>query len=104
MGLALSAWPSSSLLVILYTLACWAVFTGLLEIITALELRVLTNSHGWLGVIGAISLLLGVLLFVHPYSTVAVLVQIVGLYTTICGFSRLGWAFHLYTRSRLAAS
>ena len=44
-GTAFFVWPHASLLVMLYSLAGWAALAGALEIMAAIELRVLTDYH-----------------------------------------------------------
>ena len=98
-GVAFFVWPHTSLLVMLYSLAVWAVLTGVLEMIAAVELRVLTDYHGWLGVIGLVSLLFGLLLFIHPYATLAGFVQAAGFYALFSGGLLLILAAKTYSRS-----
>lgn len=99
-GMAFFVWPHATLLVMLYSFAVWAVLAGVLEIIAAVELRILMDYHGWLGVIGVISLLFGLLLFVHPYATLTGFVQAAGFYALLCGGLLLILAAKIYSRSR----
>ena len=84
-GLAGFFWPAQTAVVLLYAVATWAVITGVLEIMTAIQLRRLILQKQVLFIYGMLSVLFGVLLFVLPSTHAWSLVWVFGLYLTVMG-------------------
>lgn len=94
-GLATFFWPGITALVLVYFIAAWALITGILEIVAAIQLRrVITNE--WMYILGGlISILFGILLFVFPGSGAVSLVWMIGIYAIFFGISEIIFAFRL---------
>ena len=71
------------------SIAFWSVFSGLLEIVTAIRLRKEIEGEVWLGLSGIVSVLLGVLivwfLATSPVETLLALGWLIGFYAAFFG-------------------
>ncbi|HEV3463334.1 MAG TPA: DUF308 domain-containing protein [Actinomycetota bacterium] len=93
-GIIASVWPGRTLVVVSVVLAWFLVFTGIVDIVTAL------SNHGrpywWLGLIlGILELLLGMWAAGYPGRSLFVFVNLVGIYAIFYGFTELFAAFDL---------
>ena len=75
------------------SIAFWSVFSGILEIATAIRLRKEIEGEIWLGLSGALSVLLGVVvvwfLTVRPAESLLALGWLLGLYAAIFGVAMI---------------
>ncbi len=84
-GLAVLFWPHATAAIVLYLIATWAIITGVFQLAGAFS-RGHRQSTLFLGISGAASILLGIILFVvSPVAALLSLVWIVGLYALIYG-------------------
>lgn len=97
-GVVALIWPGLATLVLIYMIAVWAVFTGILEIAAAIRLRHEITNEWVLGLGGVISIALGILLFVQPAAgslaivwTIAAYALIFGVLLVILGFRLRNW-------------
>ena len=94
------AWPSITALALLYVVAAWAIFTGILEIAGAIRLRREIEGEWALGLSGALSLLFGILLVVIPAPAgLLSLVWLIGAYALAFGVLLLVLAFRIRNQS-----
>jgi len=94
-GVAAFVWPGLTALVLLYIIAAWAVVTGICAIIAGVALRQ-EISNEWLLILGgAISLLFGLLVFIHPGAGALALVWLIGFYAIVLGVAQIALAFRL---------
>lgn len=86
--------PGSALVAFAYLLAAWAVVMGALTLGAAFQLHA---DHGrwWLGLSGALSLVFGAVLLVHPVASLVVLTFWMGGYAIAFGAFLLVLAFRL---------
>ena len=88
------AWPQAALVALIYLIALWAVGTGIVLIVAGLALIRLSGE--WLLVAsGLLSLLLGIVLFVHPGVGVVALSWWLGLYALLFGIALVSAAFRI---------
>jgi uncharacterized membrane protein HdeD (DUF308 family) len=80
---------------LIFLAAAWAIVTGVLQIITAIRLRKEIQDEWLLGLGGALSVLLGVLLFLFPAAGVVAWAWMLGGYALLAGIILLGLAFRL---------
>lgn len=92
--------PHLTALALLYVVATWAILTGIGEIVAAVRLREEITGEWLLGVAGALSVLLGVVLFAFPVTAGLALVQWIGAYWAVFGVVLIALAFRLRTLAR----
>lgn len=97
-GVVALIWPGVTTLVLIYMIAGWAIFTGILEIVAALRLRHEITNEWMLALGGLISVALGVLLFFQPAAgslaivwTIASYAVIFGILLVVLGFRLRNW-------------
>jgi uncharacterized membrane protein HdeD (DUF308 family) len=88
--------PGITAMTLLYLVAFWSLSTGLLQIISAIELRRVIDGEGWMIAGGVLSIVFGALLIVFPGTGLISLVWMVGLYAIMFGGSSLGVASRLH--------
>jgi len=84
-GLFAFIWPSLTALILLIFIALWAIITGILKLAAAIELRKEIVGEWILGLAGAVSILIGILLIANPGPGVLAVVWLIGLYALIFG-------------------
>ncbi|SEG62536.1 Uncharacterized membrane protein HdeD, DUF308 family [Thermomonospora echinospora] len=84
-GVLAFLWPGVTALVLLMLIAAWAVVTGVFEIVAAMALRREIEGEWWYAAGGAISVLLGFLLFIWPVSGALAVVWLIGLFSILFG-------------------
>jgi uncharacterized membrane protein HdeD (DUF308 family) len=94
-GVAALLWPGLATLVLLYIIASWAVFTGILEIVTAIRLRHEITNEWMLGLGGLISVVLGLLLFFQPAAGSLAIIWMIASYAVIFGILLIVLGFRL---------
>ena len=87
--------PGITALILLYTMAGWAVAIGALQIIGAIRLRKEIDNEWFLILSGAISVLFGLGVMLHPGAGALALVWVIGTYAIIAGVLYIGLAFRL---------
>jgi len=94
-GLLAFFWPNITALVLLYLIAAWALITGILEIVAAIQLRsVITNE--WMYILGGLlSIIFGILLFVFPGAGAVSVIWVIGVYAIVFGIVEIIFAFRL---------
>lgn len=94
-GVITLLWPAITALALLFLIAAWAIATGVIEIAAAIRLRKEIHNEWLLGLIGALSVLLGVLLVVFPGEGLLAWVWAIGAYALASGVLLLLFAFRL---------
>jgi uncharacterized membrane protein HdeD (DUF308 family) len=79
-GLIAFFWPAITALALLYVIAAWAIVTGVFEIAAAVSGRLPMTLEWTLGLVGVLSILLGVLLAIQPGAGLLSLVWVIGVY------------------------
>jgi uncharacterized membrane protein HdeD (DUF308 family) len=77
--------PGLTALALIYVLAGWAVAIGILEIVAAVRLRKLIRSEWVLGLIGAVSILFGILIALAPGAGALAMILWIGAYAVASG-------------------
>jgi uncharacterized membrane protein HdeD (DUF308 family) len=78
-------YPGVTALVLLYVIAVWAIMTGILEIVAAVQLRKEIENELWLGLAGLASVFFGLLLIARPGVGVLAVMWIIGTYAIVFG-------------------
>ncbi len=87
--------PIGTAFALLLFIAAWAVITGIVEIVSAFSVRTSVAQEWALGIGGALSLLLGILLFLRPGAGIFTIVLLIGFYAIMFGVLLLVRAFQL---------
>jgi uncharacterized membrane protein HdeD (DUF308 family) len=94
-GVIAFIWPGITAVALLYVVAAWAVITGILEVIAAIQLRKEITDEFWLGLSGALSIVFGALLFIYPGSGMLSLLWMLGIYSIVFGVATIFLSFRL---------
>lgn len=89
LGIAAAAiafiWPLQTAVVLLYVIAAWAIITGIIEIVAAIRLRQEIKGEWALALSGAVSIILGIIIFLNPGAGLIGVSWAIGLYAIIFG-------------------
>jgi uncharacterized membrane protein HdeD (DUF308 family) len=94
-GILTFAWPGITAMVLLYLVAFWAIFTGVLEIVAGIRLREVLTGEIWLILMGVLSLLFGLFILIFPGAGALTLLFWIGAYALVFGFMLIVLAFRL---------
>jgi uncharacterized membrane protein HdeD (DUF308 family) len=94
-GMVALAWPSITMLVLLYVVAIWAILSGVAEMIAAFALRREMVGEWALFLVGVLSVVFGIILAVLPGVGLLSVVWLVGLYALAIGVALLVLAFRV---------
>jgi uncharacterized membrane protein HdeD (DUF308 family) len=86
-GLFTFFWPGNTALILVLLIAIWAVFSGIFEISAALTAPWPTATKWLLGISGAFSVLLGILIYRSPVAGAFSITWVLGAYALIFGIS-----------------
>lgn len=95
-GGATFVWPGITALAWLYTIAAWAVVTGVLEIAYAIRLRHVITGELFVAFTGVLSIALGIALAALPVAGLIAWVWLVGAYAVVFGVLTIGLAWRLH--------
>jgi uncharacterized membrane protein HdeD (DUF308 family) len=101
-GIAAFAWPGITALALLYLIAAWAFVTGVVEIATAISMRKEIHNEWALGISGALSVVLSVLLVARPGSGALAITWAIGWYAVVYGGMVLALAWEVRRDTRHA--
>jgi uncharacterized membrane protein HdeD (DUF308 family) len=94
-GLLTFFWPNITALALLYMIAAWALVTGILEIVAAIQFRRVITGEWMLILGGLLSIVFGLMLFVFPGAGAVSVVWMIGIYAVVFGTSEIIFAFRL---------
>jgi uncharacterized membrane protein HdeD (DUF308 family) len=84
-GLISVAMPAFTEAIIIYLIAIWALVSGIGQIYSAMKIRKDVEGEWMPILIGIISIVLGILLFVRPIEAAATVMWLVGLFVLVIG-------------------
>ena len=88
-------YPGITAVALLYLIATWAIFRGVFEIVTAIQLRKEIRNEWMLIIAGILSVAFGVALVAQPGAGALAVVWIIGTYAFIFGLVMIVLAFRL---------
>jgi uncharacterized membrane protein HdeD (DUF308 family) len=94
-GIATFVWPGPTALTLLYLIAFWAVCTGIMEIVAAVQLRRDFPHPLLLGFAGALAVVFGILLVADPGAGALSIIWLIGSYAIVFGVSFILLGFRL---------
>jgi uncharacterized membrane protein HdeD (DUF308 family) len=89
------AWPGITALVLLLFIAAWAIVSGIMQIIGAIQLRKEIDDEWWLIAGGVVSVLFGLVLIVQPGTGALALVWLIGTFAFLYGVILVSFALRL---------
>jgi uncharacterized membrane protein HdeD (DUF308 family) len=95
--------PGIAALALYYTIAIWAILTGIFEIVAAIQMRALVPSEFWLILGGILSIVFGVLLFVFPLIGILTVIYLIGFYAILFGIVMIVFSFRLRRHATASA-
>lgn len=95
-GVIAFVWPDITALALTFVVAAWAILTGILELVAAIQLRKEISGEFWLGLSGVLSMVFGVLLFLFPGAGMLSLLWLLGVYEIAFGISTIILGFRLH--------
>ncbi|HYY31839.1 MAG TPA: DUF308 domain-containing protein, partial [Chthoniobacterales bacterium] len=102
-GIVTFIWPGITAIVLLYLIAFWAIFTGVLEVVAGIRLRKYIANEWLLIVVGVLSLLFGLLILISPGAGALAILFWIGAYALIFGIILIILAFRLRSLARKLA-
>ena len=87
--------PGLTALALLYLIAAWAIVTGIVEIIAAIDLRKQIQNEWLLGLAGALSIIFGLVVAFEPDAGALAVVWTVGAYALLFGITLIVLAFRV---------
>jgi uncharacterized membrane protein HdeD (DUF308 family) len=94
-GILTLIWPRITGMVLLYLIAFWAIFTGVLEIVAGIRLRAAIANEILLILMGVLSLLFGLVIIIFPSAGALAIAFWIGAYALIFGIMLIFLAFRL---------
>jgi uncharacterized membrane protein HdeD (DUF308 family) len=88
-------WPGSTAVAFLLVIAFWAIFSGVLEIASAVRLRHFIEHEWALGLAGVVSILFGALMLFRPLAGALAVVWWLGAYAVVFGALMVTVGFRL---------
>ncbi len=94
-GIAAFLFPGAAVLTFFYIAVFWAIATGVMEIISAIELRKQINNEWWLIIGGALSIIWGVFMLLYPGAAILTLLWLLGVLAIAFGVMIVLLAFRV---------
>jgi len=88
-------WPGITALVLVVLVGVWAIATGIMEIVAAIQLRKYITGEWLLVVSGLLSTAFGVLLLFDPLAGAFAVAWIIGIYAMVFGILLISLGFRL---------
>jgi uncharacterized membrane protein HdeD (DUF308 family) len=104
-GIIMLAWPGITLLVLVYTVAFWAIVTGGMQVVLGARTRgISAGTRAWVVLGGVLSFTFGVLMLTQPATGLGALVWIIGVYAIVFGIALVAFAFAARSAAKQLAS
>lgn len=98
-GIAAFLYPGMTSLILLYIVAFWAILSGLMQIIIAIDMRKVIENEWWLILGGILSIVFGALLIIAPGAGLLSLLVLLGGYAIVFGIFLIFFAFRVRSHS-----
>lgn len=96
-GVITFVWPAATAVVLLLIIAFWAILAGVLQIVAAIRMRKVITNEWFLGLTGAVCVVLGILLIVQPLEGAIGLVIAIATFAIVWGVSLILFGLRLRT-------
>jgi uncharacterized membrane protein HdeD (DUF308 family) len=103
-GLLTFLWPGMTALALLFFIAAWAIMSGVMHIIGAIQLRKEIDNEWFLILGGILSVLFGLLLVIQPGAGALALLFVIAAFAIAYGAVLVSFAFRLRKHSHAVAA
>jgi len=94
-GIVIVVWPGITALALLYLVAAWAILTGILRIVAAIQLRRVIRNEWLLIGSGLASIIFGVIAAVFPGAGILALIWLLGAWLIVLGVILIAFALSM---------
>jgi uncharacterized membrane protein HdeD (DUF308 family) len=94
-GIVIVVWPAITALALLYIVAAWAIITGIVRIVAAVQLRRVIRNEWLLVGSGAASIIFGLIAAIFPGAGILALIWLLGAWMIVLGVLLIALAFSL---------
>ena len=94
-GVLTFVYPGITTISLFYVIVAWAIASGILEIVLAIQLRKVIKGEWWLVLSGILSVVFGILCLVQPVAGALSVLWLIGLYAIVYGAALVVLAFRL---------
>ncbi len=94
-GIVIVVWPAITAMALLYLIAAWAIITGIVRIVAAIQLRRVVQNEWLLVGSGVASIIFGAIAAVFPGAGILALVWLLGAWLIVLGVLLIALAFSL---------
>jgi uncharacterized membrane protein HdeD (DUF308 family) len=94
-GIVIVVWPAITALALLYLVAAWAIITGIVRIVAAIQLRRVIQNEWLLVGSGLASVIFGAIAAVFPGAGILALIWLLGAWLIVLGVLLLALALQL---------
>ena len=94
-GIVIVVWPAITALALLYLVAAWAILTGILRIVAAIQLRRVIRNEWLLVGSGLASVIFGVIAAVFPGAGILAIIWLLGAWLIVLGAILIAFALSL---------
>ncbi len=94
-GIFVFALPATTLIILVYLVAIWAIITGIFEFLASLMASWAAPGKIFIGVSGVLSVILGIVIFIYPLFTITAAIWLIGIYALLIGLSLVFFSLKL---------
>src|SRR6266851_1987200 len=94
-GIVIVVWPAITALALLYVVAAWAIITGIVRIVAAIQLRRVIRNEWLLAGSGLASIIFGVIAAVFPGAGILAIIWLLGAWLIVLGVILIAFALSI---------
>ena len=94
-GIVIVVWPAITALALLYVVAAWAIITGIVRIVAAVQLRRVIRNEWLLAGSGLASIVFGVIAAVFPGAGILAIIWLLGAWLIVLGVILIAFALSI---------
>ena len=94
-GIVIVVWPAITALALLYVVAAWAIITGIVRIVAAVQLRRVIRNEWLLAGSGLASIIFGVIAAVFPGAGILAIIWLLGAWLIVLGVILVAFALSI---------
>lgn len=98
-GIVFFRFTGLSAVAVAFTIAVWAIATGIFEIVAAFRFEGGGGAPWLLGLGGVLSIIVGILFAIAPVPALLAYVWVLGIYAIIFGIAMIVWSFRLKSQA-----